>query len=270
MFRPLLFTALFAALPVCSLAHEFWIAPEDYQVPGDGMLVAKFKNGQEFEGTTLSYFDRSSARFDMTTSEGTTEVTPRAGDSPALNVAAPVSDGLVTVVHETTPSFVTYREWPKFLKFAEHKDFPTVEEDHIAQGWPQENFRERYTRHAKALFAVGSGEGADQETGMKTEFVALTNPYATEFDGNMRVSVLFEEAPRPDAQVEVFDRDPEGAVTITLFRTDDVGIAEIPVSPGHEYLFDAVTLRPSADQGTSEQPVLWETYWAALTFMVPE
>ncbi|MEW9921859.1 DUF4198 domain-containing protein [Marimonas sp. MJW-29] len=271
MILPRLFLFALLVLPVSAAAHEFWIEPERYQVDAGERLQAKFKNGQLFRGSTLSFFDRSSARFDMITQDGVSPITPRAGDSPALDIPAPEKDGLTVVVHETTPAFVTYREWEKFLAFAEHKDFASAEADHIAAGWPQEMFRERYTRHAKALFAVGDGMGTDRAAGLKTEFVALTNPYDRDFDNVMRVSVLLDGTPRPDAQVEVFDRAPDDTVTVTLYRTDASGEAQIPVTPGHEYLFDAVVLQKSPDTGDKpDLPILWETFWAALTFEVPQ
>lgn len=237
---------------------------------GDG-LQAYFKNGENFKGSTLSYFDRSAARYEMIAAGEVQTLNPRAGDNPALNVAAPISEGLVVVIHETTPSRLTYREWAKFLKFAAHKDFDQAESDHIAAGWPQENFRERYTRHVKALMAVGSGAGTDSASGMKTEFVAITNPYDATFDNNMKVEVLYDGAPRAEAQIEVFARAPDGTVDISLHQSDANGIATVSVLPGYHYLFDAVVLRPASDQGDNpDRPILWETYWAALTFAVPQ
>ena len=271
MFLSRLLPLMLCIAPLGALAHEFWIEPETYQVAPGAPLKGYFKNGENFKGASLSYFDRSAARFEMRAEGQTTVITPRSGDSPALDVPAPVEDGLVSVVHETTPSFVTYREWAKFMKFVTHKDFASAEADHNAAGWPQENFRERYTRHAKVLFAVGSGLGMDQAMGLKTEFTALTNPYAAGFDNVMHVALTFEGAPRPDAQVEVFDRAPDGEVTVTLHRTDAAGEARIAVTPGHSYLFDAVVLQAATDQGDKpERPILWDTFWAALTFAVPQ
>ena len=265
-----LLTCFALLLPSVVAAHEFWISPDRYQVDNGERLQANFRNGENFKGGTLSFFDRNSVRFEMQAKGETTAIKPRTGDRPALNVDSPVSDALVVVVHETTPSLLTYREWPKFLKFVAHKDFATAEAEHIANGWPQEQFRERYTRHVKSLIAVGNGEGVDSEMGLKTEFIALTNPYAADFDGTMRVAVHLDGAPRADAQVEVFDRALDGSVDVTLHRTDAQGIAAIPVQPGHDYLFDAVTLRPAPDGNTGDKPILWETYWAALTFSVPQ
>lgn len=226
--------------------------------------MANLRNGQHFEGVALSYITSGFTRFDLAQGDASAPVTGRLGDRPALNMAAP-GDGLAIVVQETTPSFVTYKEWEKFVTFAAHKDFPDIEARHKANGFPDAPFKERYTRHVKALIGVGSGAGSDRAMGLKTEFVALSNPYAPGFDGTMRVQVLYLDGPRADAQVEVFDRPPEGEVVVTLHRTDADGIAAIPVEPGHEYLFDAVVLEPITQEGDA----VWDTFWAALTFAVP-
>lgn len=260
--------ALVATLP--AFAHEFWIEPLRYQVASGENLQADFKNGQEFKGNTLAFFDRNSARFEMILGDTVTQITPRAGDSPALDVVGQATDGLAVVVHETTPSLLTYREWEKFLKFAAHKDFPNAAADHLAAGWSQERFRESYTRHVKTLIAIGSGQGEDKSSGLATEFIALTNPYVDDFNHQMKVLLTFENTPRPNAQVEVFERSADGAVSVTLHRTGKDGVASIPVKPGHDYLFDAVVLRPFDGADTDENTPVWATLWAALTFSVPQ
>lgn len=253
-----------------ALSHEFWIDPEKYQVDPGGPLVADLRNGEEFKGITLAWFDNRFTRFEIAVGDRITPVAGRMGDTPALQTTAPVEDSLLVILHETAPSRLTYKTWEKFLKFAGHKDFAQAAADHAAAGWPTENFRESYTRHAKSLIAVGAGSGADRVFGMATEFVALSNPYAPGFDGQMQVQVLYEGRPRVDAQVEVFDRAADGTVDVRLTRTDAAGIARVPVTPGHSYLFDAVVLRPSPEAGTSESAPVWETLWAALTFSVPQ
>lgn len=259
------------ALPLAPLAaHELWIEPENYQVASGSAIRANFKNGQEFKGNTLSYFDRGSARFDVAFDGKIAALKPRAGDSPALQMDAPDSEGLFVVVYETTPSTISYKEWEKFANFAAHKDFPNADADHAAAGWPRDGFKELYTRHAKSLIAIGNGAGADRAYGLETEFVALSNPYDAEFGDQMEIALFYQNAPRADAQVEVFDRAPDGTVTITLNRTDTAGHATIPVSPGHSYLFDAVVLRPAAQAGSTPDAAVWETLWAALTFAVPQ
>ncbi|MCV3270900.1 DUF4198 domain-containing protein [Roseobacter sinensis] len=266
--RNAVFALLLAAQP--GFGHEFWIDPEDYTVAPGAALTAHLRNGEDFKGITLAWFENRFTRFELVLGDSVIPVQGRAGDTPALATTAPEAEGLLVVLHETAPSQLTYKEWPKFLKFAAHKDFPNAAADHEAAGWPKEGFRESYTRHAKSLIAIGSGAGEDRAFGLATEFVALSNPYEPAFDGEMRVRVLYDGAPRADAQVEVFERAPEGAVTVSLTRTDSEGEASVPVKPGHSYLFDAVVLRPSPEAGMEDRAPVWETLWAALTFSVPE
>ena len=246
-------------------SHEFWIEPEKFQVEIGENIVADLKNGQEFAGSRLAYFENQFTRFEMIQGDRITPVTGRIGDRPAM-VATAAQDGLLIVAHETTPSKVRYKDWAKFVKFAAHKDFPDIAARHDALGFGRENFRESYTRHAKALIKVGSGAGKDRAIGLKTEFVALTNPYAPGFDGTMKVQVLLDGQPRANAQVEVFARLDDQDTDISLHRTNAQGIAAVPVQPGGDYLFDAVVLEPFKGEGPED--VIWQTYWAALTFQV--
>lgn len=115
--------------------------------------------------------------------------------------------------------------------------------------------------------AVGDGGGQDHAFGLLTEIVALANPYTDDLSGGMPVQVLYDGAPRPDAQVEVFAKQGE-AVTISTVRTDAEGRALVPVSPGTRYMLDSVVLR-EVPAGAFDGAV-WESLWANLTFAVPE
>lgn len=260
---PIFLTAL-SLVAGPALSHEFWIAPEKYQVESDTPLTANLRNGQEFEGIPYPYFEGQTARFELIRDGLATPYAGRLGDIPALS-ASSGAPGLLVILHQTTPSTVTYSEWEKFAAFAAHKDFPDIRARHLARDLPETGFSELYTRYAKALIGVGSAQGRDAPTGMETEFVALSNPYTDDLSGGFPVQILYRGAPRPGAQVEVFDRAPDGSVNITRLHADDAGRVRIPVASGHEYLLDAVVLRP-APEGSA---AVWETLWAAMTFAVP-
>lgn len=252
-----------------AFAHEFWIEPTEYQVEKDAPFVADLRNGQLFAGTAQSFFEDRNTRLDVTMGMRTTPITGRMGDRPALQLPPPAQNGLMILAHEAAPSIITYKEWAKFVKFVEHKDFQDAQATHTARGWTKENFKETYTRHSKSLVAVGDGAGSDRELGLVTEFVALDNPYAADFDGTLDVSLLYNGAPRGDAQIEVYARDASDIVNVTITRTDDQGHAAIPVIAGMEYMLDAVVLRPVAGASTAEAGPVWETLWASMTFGVP-
>ncbi|MFW8634642.1 DUF4198 domain-containing protein [Cribrihabitans pelagius] len=250
-----------AAAP--GLCHEFWIAPEKYQAPSGTPLTARLRNGEHFKGAELPYLDHRIARFELISGSRALPYEGRSGDMPALQ-AGPVGDGLWLLLHQTEPQNIRYDDWEAFQTFAEEKGLSGIRARHLARGLPGAGFSERYTRYAKALAAISSGAGRDRETGLETEFVALENPYTSALTA-LPVRLLYQGGPRPRAQVEIFARAPDGSVTRTTAVTSQSGEAEIPVLPGHQYLLNAVVLRPAPD---GEGPV-WESLWASLTFAVP-
>lgn len=255
----------FAALPASS--HEFWISPKSYTVPAGGQLLADIRVGQSFEGPAYPFIPQRFKRFDLVMGDAVVPVEGLTGDRPALGMAAP-GVGLVTVVHQTSDSNLTYTDASKFEDFVTHKDFAWALDANKERGIPETGFRERYSRYGKSLIAVGDGAGNDREVGLETEIVALANPYNDDLSGGMPVRVLYQGTPRADTQVEVFSRAPDGTVTDSFHRTDAKGVAVIPVEAGFEYLVDSVVMRP-LEQVNETDPV-WESLWASLTFKTPE
>lgn len=257
------------SFPVPAFAHEFWIEPGDYQISTDGMVQGELVNGEEFEGTRMAFLPQRFTRFTATLGMRGGDVQNRLGARPALDME-PLGEGLHIISYQSRLSTLDYAEWEKFLKFATHKDFADIEAAHDARGLPREGFSEGYWRFAKTLVGVGHGAGNDVRTGLATEFVALDNPYTDDLINGLRVQLYYLDHPRPDAQVELFEKAPDGSVDITLHRTDGDGIATLPVKSGHSYLVDAVVLREPSAELAAQADIDWETLWAALTFAVPE
>jgi len=256
------------ASTTAALGHEFWISPHGYQVADDENLVADIRVGQNFGGSKFAFIPNNFVRFELVNGDTTVPVTGRIGDRPALNMAAP-SPGLWIVVHETTDSALTYREWEKFVSFVEHKDLGNTLKLHKERGLPETSFIESYRRFAKSLIAVGDGQGADREIGLLTEIVAEANPYAINNPSEIPVRVMLDSRPRQDALVEVFEKDKDGEVVVFTVRTDNEGRAIIPVKAGHEYLVDSVTMVAIEATDSALEPV-WKSLWASLTFAIPE
>jgi len=165
LFRSVLAVLTLMTGPVVS--HEFWISPKTYVIENGAEMQADIRVGENFRGSAYSYNPKRFERFDLVMGDTSASVEGRLGDTPALSASA-TQDGLAIIVHETTDSVLTYKEWAKFEKFAKHKDFLPVLDDHIARDLPQDRFSERYRRFAKSLIAVGNGAGADREIGLRT------------------------------------------------------------------------------------------------------
>ena len=248
-------------------AHEFWIEPQAYEIaPGDP-IVARLRNGEKLNGVALPYLPAGYRRFELVEDGASRTVEGRLGDEPALNMPAD-AEGLVIVALETTDSILSYDDPERFKGFVAHKDLAGALEAHARRGLPEAGFSERYSRHVKALVAVGAGAGADRPVGLSTEIVAEANPYTDDLSGGLPLRVLFEGAPRPGVQLELFARGPDGEVTITLHRTDAEGRVTVPVASGHEYFADAVVLLDTGNDRPEAGPV-WQSLWAGLSFAVP-
>ena len=247
-------------------AHEFWIDPVAYAIPQGQPLLADLRVGEAFRGAPQPFLPQGFARFEVITGAEPRPVEGRLGDIPALRMAD-LPGGLAVVVHETAGQSLTWSEWDRFLGFATHKDLGDVTAMQTTRGLDQIDVRAVFFRYAKSLVAVGDGAGADLRLGLRTEFVALDNPYVDDLSGGFAVQLWLDDAPRPDVQVEVFAKAPDGTVSVTLERTDAQGVATVPVAPGFRYMIDAVTLEPLDPM--SETDPEWRTLWANMTFAVP-
>lgn len=67
---------------------------------------------------------------------------------------------------------------------------------------------------------MGDGASHDRPSGMETELVALTNPYADDPGTGVRVPFLYQGQPRADPQLEIIEKAADDTVTIQLLRTD--------------------------------------------------
>ena len=230
--------------------------------------MADLRVGQEYDGLSYSYAPMDFRRFEIVQGETRVPVEGRLGDRPALGQPAP-GEGLATVLHVTRDYTVTYSDYARFRDFVLHKDAGWGLAAHAGRGLPEEDFIEVYSRHAKALIAVGDGAGADRDHGLLTELTALANPFTDDLAGGLPVALSYEGNPRADAQIEVFEKAPEATVRIFTVRTDAEGRARVPVKPGHRYMLDAVVLREPTDALAAETGAVWESLWANLTFAVP-
>lgn len=262
---PVFYSALTAPL----LAHELWLEPEKYQVETGEPAKIHIRNGESFAGISLSYFTNRIRSFRWASQTETGDVISRSGDVPAATVIFE-DEGLASFVYESTPSTLTYSKWEKFVNFVTHKDAVFAIEDHQERDLPKTGFKEVYYRFSKVLLSIGEASGMDKRQGLLTEFVALENPYSPIIGTHLPVALFHKDQPRINAQVEVFERAPDGRVTVFTVRTNEVGVAKIPLNKGHEYLLDAVIVQKPILDIENSKGAVWESLWAALTFEVPK
>ena len=256
-------------IPNLSLAHELWLDTKSFQPQIGDTVAIELRNGQNFKGINLSYFKNRIEHFFWEQNSKSTNVNSRSGDVPAMKAPA-LENGLMVVVYQSNSSTLSYKDWEKFDDFIQHKNLGLIEQAHESRGLPKTNFKESYKRFSKALIGIGNGQGRDRSFDLETEFIVLNNPYTEDTSKGIEVLLLYQNKPRINAQIEVFQRSKSGEVSVFYLKTNAQGKAVIDVVPGHDYLLDAVVLRiPGAsDEQTSN--AVWESLWAATTFSVPK
>lgn len=276
--KSLSFTVCFGLLSAPLTAHELWLEPLDYTIDVDATIQAQMFNGEGFGGivdgeeqgaSQLGFFPNRTAAFRYYLGTSSAPVDGRPGQSPAVDVF-PLSEGLHSIAFVSMPSTLNYSEWERFQRFVDHKDLgDNLLAVHEERGLDPNDFSEVFVRHSKTLVAVGNGEGGDIRAGMEVELVALDNPYTDDLSEGLRVILFFRGDRQTDTQIELFEKGPDDEVTITLVRTDDEGMAVLPVRPGYSYMADAVYIREPSEGLAEASGAVWETLWANLTFAVP-
>lgn len=265
MLRILVSLLLLFASPL--KAHELWLEPEEFSVSTDGKITVEIVNGQNFDGTSLAFIKRRMVHFSAVLGPREQDIEGRSGDIPAASFG-PLGDGLHVLSYVASPLKLTYSKAEKFEDFIREKDLGQSPAAALLDRLPEATVQETYWRYSKSLVSVGSGAGTDRRFGLETELVALTNPY-TDPDIPFRVALFYKNKPRVDAQIEVFERAPDGTVTSFMVRTDNMGTAQVPSKRGHDYMLDAVVLRLPESDAAREGESDCESLWANLTFSIP-
>ena len=113
MYWQLFLKIIFLFFPFTVLGHELWIDTTDFRVEKDTEINLNLRNGEDFDGFSLGYFDRSVEKLYWRQNGKQFDNNSRQGDIPALKIV-PNENGLVTAVYVSKPSIIKYKEFKKF------------------------------------------------------------------------------------------------------------------------------------------------------------
>ena len=281
---PQLMALLLLPLPFLpAAAHEYWLDPERPVAGARTPLRANARVGQFFIGEALPWLPDAVARLGIVDGKGQRIPQRIPGDMPMFDDAVR-QPGLQILYLETHPERLRWETWEKFIGFLREKRLENLAEEHKRRGLPEKGFVELYVRHAKALLWRGkepqpdTGSAArDHAVGLRLELVMLDDPFhpSASSAGKVRVQLLWQGKPLPDADVQLFSRPAGQRQQESMprhFTTDANGIAVVPVRSGHDHLLNAVImlpLKPSEKAADNAHGAVWISHWASLTFTTP-
>ncbi len=123
-------------------------------------------------------------------------------------------------------------------------------------------------KFAKSLFQTSEAESHEygKIIGHRLELVPLGNPFLAKPGEDLQVKVYFDGKPLVDIEVEIGDGiTPMEEKKIPRFKTDNQGIAVIPISKWGPQLLVVDHLLPSTHPDLAER----ELYNATLSFVLP-
>lgn len=266
---------LLCLAPASAPAHDYWLAPERFELPPRAPLRVDLRVGGHFEAEQSRPYQASRTEsFVLVTRKGTLDLRARARDG-----ATPVLDGLpadfrgagllamernFTGIELADANFTAYLAEEGLEEIAKLRDI---------QGH-REIERERYTRAIKSLVRVGRGERTRKDRaelhrrvlGHRLEIVLLDDPYRLDPGDELRARVLWKGEPLSDALVTAHHRPApdRGEVGTLTARTNSDGEVSFRLAASGAWLLRLVHMVPC--RGCSDTD--WESYWTSFSFAV--
>lgn len=245
-------------------AHDFWIEPSAF-TPAPGQRVAvRLRVGQDLRGDPVPRDPALLRRFSVVGPSGESPV-PGVPNTDPAGFAAFQSPGPYTIVYESGRSSVEL-DAQKFEKYLAEEGLEKISALRASRGQSGAGVKEVFSRFAKALILAGGsrGSGYDQVLGQRLELVPEASPYALTGGGELRVRLLYEGKPLAGALVAALQKGrPEARVSA---RSDKGGRVRLRLDRPGFWLVKAVHTVPAPKEAGAD----WESFWASLTFEVPE
>jgi len=267
-FTPLAILLVLVARATTLRAHDFWIEPGSFRpAPGEEVGV-RLRVGEQLQGDPLPRLSQQIVRFDAV-EEQTADATVLAGADGAEPAARwrPASAGLYTLVYVSSGAYVELNP-ERFADYLGKEGLDEALADWRRRGDDDVPARDRYTRHAKALVAVGpaaeSRTAFTRPLGLELELVPAENPLRLAPGAKLTVSVLAHGKPLAGAQVVSRSQSHPDAPEVV--RTDPRGHATLHLASGGPWMIKAVRIERAAGDPLAD----WHSAWASLTFSLPE
>lgn len=272
--------ALVSSIGGIAAAHEFWVEAKPYQLAVGAEVECYLKVGHGADVTVLPRNPARFERFVIVGPEGEKALEGTDGKSPAATARLAVP-GLYTIGYRSRHSFVDL-EAKEFEAYLKEEGLDHAIEARAARGESASRGRERYSRCAKALVAVGDSprSGFDRKLGFPLELVAEQDPRDVSAAKESSFQLLQDGKPLKGALIRATRIGSEATSEFNPAkdrlerRSDAEGRVRFPIAPGASWrlncvVISRVTAAKAATEKSEAPEVEWESLWASLTFEVP-
>lgn len=255
-----------AFVAAAASANDFWLAPSVWRPKVGDAVSIRLMNGRAPKGEARK---RDDARIDTFVARGPdgqeAAITGAAGADPAGSFK-PDDDGLWIAGFRSKPASVAL-DAAKFEAYLRSEGLEHVIDQRAALGEKDAKGREIYVRCAKAFVQAGTPQrdGHQKTLGFRIELVPAKNPTRAAAGDEIPFQLLFDAKPVAGVLVRAVSSvatepavegrtDAEGRVTLKFARA------------GMWFVGGVHMLRSDATKTYAD----WESWWASLTFEIPE
>lgn len=264
----LLVVAAAAAAAPPLFAHDLYMMPEQFVLPsGAGTLRVVFQNGDEFPEASSPVKPERLRDTRLLSHSGKAQFENLAAEAKRTTATVRVPGaGLAILTARTLPSFIEL-DAAKFHSYLEHENLTSAIQWRATHGEKTKPGRERYSKYVKALVQAGGKTDTyyRERTGLTIEIIPEADPYSLAPGATLPVQVLFRGVPAAGVAVESAWLENGKAKLEVMGRTDANGRVRIAVKAPGPHRLHAIVMERCAEPKAAD----WESFWASLTFAIP-
>ncbi len=266
----LLITAGLCTSSLCA-AHDFWLAPESYDLETPGIIDVSVMIGHPKDRLNWPVQPHRIIGLRSIGPNGVSDHQAALADyqpSKTLPISLE-SDGLHIMTIETTSS-ISVLEADKFNAYIEEEGLTPIKIDRVLKRTTNEPGRETYSRRGKTLIQVGNVSETDPQyllrpVGLTLEIVPLQNPARLNEGETFSSQIFYRGVPISGATIRLVKLDSKNENVISN-KSDAGGIVKFKRPSAGNWMLHVVWSDPLKNNDTAE----YDTIFSSLSFKVFE
>lgn len=250
-------------------AHDFWLAPESYNLDTPGTVDVSVMIGHPKDQLNWPVQPHRIIGLRSIGPNGVSDHQAALADykpSKTLPISLE-SDGLHIMTIETT-SAISVLEADKFNDYIEEEGLTPIKIDRVLKRTTKEPGRETYSRRGKTLIQVGNVSKTDPEyllrpIGLTLEIVPLENPARLNEGETFSSQIFYRGVPISGATIRLVSLDTDDENVISN-KSGAGGVVKFKRPSAGNWMLHVVWSDPLNDNETAE----YDTIFSSLSFKV--
>ena len=251
-------------------AHEFWFAPIASPQTVGGTVTLRLEVGELFTGEAAGISiptTQALRHFFAREHEDLRPYLPPVALEAEVDLAVDAPD-MHLLTYDSTPQRITLAA-EKFHTYLHDEGLDSIRRQREQAGTADQPGRERYRRHIKTLFQVGSATDTKNSgdavyataVGQRLEIMPLHNPLLLAPGDALPVKIVFDQQPLVGALVKAWHKH-NGQLLLIRATTSATGEVTLNLPYAGDWMVSVVHMVPAM----GEPGVDWDSFWGNLSF----